>query len=1076
MFSVNINRVLIGIFVVLLAFSSCALSDGARRATGNVSLEPRELRCESLVNPQGLDAPKPRMSWKLVANDPTARGLAQSAYQILVASRAELLAADGGDLWDSGRVESNATNQIHYGGTELVSNGRCSWKVRVWDERGRLSAWSTPASWTMGLLVPSDWHAQWIGSSVPPVADPFLGARWIWSADVQTGGEAPVSTRWFSKTVAVQGNVLNRVHVRISADNSFQLFVNHRLVASGNDWRVPADVDIAGELHDGDNEVAIQVTNGGEGPNPAGLLAVVEQKSPNETEIRTPSDATWRVSPTLELPAADDPSAWSAAVEIIDPPEAWQTVRSVLSSPDPWLRKSFELEREPLRAVAYVASIGYHECYVDGERIGDAVLAPNISDLEKRARYVTYDLSGKLHRGRNALGLWLGSGWSSAKRFGIEQGPLATAQLELCFADGSIERIVTDASWKTKPSSITHGTPWAMWAFGGDRLDGGAELADWSRADFDDSAWPSARVLQSKVVISAEALEPNRIMQVLPAAKIEVLGPDAWRVDFGRNFTGWVELPLSGKPGSTVTVGVSEHIEDDASFNQSTQVVLPASGETRYRQRFNYTAGRWSTVRGSTPPTDSGLVRGLLIHNDYDTLGEFKCSNELLNRIHDTVVWTYRCLSLGGYTVDCPHRERMGYGGDAHASMKTALTHFGLEAFYSKWLEDWRDVQYDNGDLPYTAPTFEGGGGPAWSGIVIALPWELYVRYGNLEILTRMFPTMQRWLAFLETKAKDDGLQPYGHPNWGFLGDWVPPGRDQGGNRIDQRSTFYFNDCYWLASLEKVARIAELLGKSADAASYRARAGQIRRAINTKYFDAASCTFANGEQPYLAIALLDDVSPKELRPRLLENLEHEIRVTNQGHVNSGIHGTYFLLEALMRERRNDLIFELATKTDYPSWGNMLEHGATTMWEQWDGDNSLMHSSFLSIGAWFVEGLAGIRADPEHPGYEHFFVEPALVGDLTWAAASFRSIRGLIESHWSLEGGECLLEVSVPPNTTATIVVPTNDAKRVTESGAAVTRARGVIDSHPEVNALVCRVSSGQYSFRSPWRTGTGSAR
>jgi hypothetical protein len=426
-------------------------------------------------------------------------------------------------------------------------------------------------------------------------------------------------------------------------------------------------------------------------------------------------------------------------------------------------------------------------------------------------------------------------------------------------------------------------------------------------------------------------------------------------------------------------------------------------------------------------------------------------------------------LSLGGYVVDCPHRERMGYGGDAHATMMTALAHFGVEAFYRKWLEDWRDVQYANGDLPFTAPTYDGGGGPAWSGIVIALPWEHYVAYGDRRVLEANYPTMKRWLAFVEEHAVNDLLEPYGDKDWGFLGDWVPPGRDQGEHRVDARSTLFFNDCYWLASVEKAARIARVLGRDDEAASYRARAAKIRRAVQAEFYDAARGTYANGEQPYLALALLEELPPAELRPVIVAKLEREIRSTNSGHVNAGIHGTYFLLEALMRERRDDLIFEIASKTDYPSWGWMLANGATTLWEQWDGENSRLHSSFVSIGAWFVESLAGIRADPEHPGYEHFFVEPAIVGDLTFARASLRSVRGTIESAWRIAGGALTLEVTVPPSTTATIAVPSSDPTRVTESGNEIASSPGVLDARAERDRLSCRVASGRYAFRAPWK-------
>ena len=289
------------------------------------------------------------------------------------------------------------------------------------------------------------------------------------------------------------------------------------------------------------------------------------------------------------------------------------------------------------------------------------------------------------------------------------------------------------------------------------------------------------------------------------------------------------------------------------------------------------------------------------------------------NRLYEMSLWTFRSLSLGGYTVDCPHRERLGYGGDGHATMEIALTNFGMGAFYTKWLGDWRDVQRPDGDLPYTAPTYGGGGGPAWGGICVTLPWQIYLHYGDRRILQENYPTMQRWIAFLQTKSKDHLLQKWGGI-WDFLGDWVPPGKGQNpGERVDERSTWFFNNCYYYDSLTTIAKVAELLGKTEEAAAYRQEAEAVAQATHKEFYNAENHTYANGDQLYEAMPLLVGIVPESLQTAVMDRLEDEIVVKKNGHIDTGIHGTYYLIKSLLDRNRNDLVFLMANQVTYPGW-------------------------------------------------------------------------------------------------------------------------------------------------------------
>lgn len=723
---------------------------------------------------------------------------------------------------------------------------------------------------------------------------------------------------------------------------------------------------------------------------------------------------------------------------------------------DPWLRKSFVLADRPADALAYVASLGYHELYVNGTKVDDSVLSPSTSELSRRARYTTYDLAPYLTPGTNTVAFWLGSGWARFPVFAITNKPLVWAEVDFKQPGGETTTLATDGSWKIHPSSSTLVGDWRQGQYGGEHVYAGKTNPDWNTVGFDDSTWTAATVYDPRLKLSAEKIEPNRKMTTLEPVAIDEIKPGIYRVDMGRNFAGWTEMALAGEPGATVELSFSEHENGENKFRIHSACTLDDQGKGTFQNRFNYSAGRWITITGTTRKPALADIKGYQIRNAYQRVGTFKCSNPLLNQIFDTTLWTYESLSLGGYVVDCPHRERLGYGGDAHATMETALGSYGMGAFFTKWMEDWRDVQKPDGDLPYTAPTHVGGGGPAWSGICVTLPWATYERYADLRILEENYPTMQRWIAFLDTNATNDVLVKWGGV-WDFLGDWVPPGKDQRKNRVDEYDTLFFNNCYYLYNVELVAGIAELLGRPAEAEAYLKRADAIRAAVHAKFFNPADNTYASGDQLYLALPLLVGVTPPELRPAVMKALEDKIMVAKNGHLDTGIHGTYFLLKLLTQMGRNDLVFAMASKTDYPGWGYMLANGATTIWEQWDGKGSLLHSSFLCIGAWFIEGVAGIRLDNSQPGYKHFIIKPGIVGDLTWAHGEMDSIHGKIVSDWKIEDGRLSMDITVPPNTSATIHVPAKQAADVTES-------TGVDIQRMENDCAVFEVDSGRYRF------------
>jgi alpha-L-rhamnosidase len=759
-------------------------------------------------------------------------------------------------------------------------------------------------------------------------------------------------------------------------------------------------------------------------------------------------------------------------------------VREGTPLPFPWLRKTFTLDQKPARATAYVNTLGYYELYVNGRKVDDYVLSPAVTDYSRRTWYVTHDITDYLVKGDNCIALWLGRGWYVRGHPGVVyDGPLARAQMDITLPDGNAVKLGTDATWRAKASPITSvGKGTAFGDYGGEHYDARLEVSDWNGAKLDDSGWEASALFDPpRVTTAAQMVEPNRILETLKPVKIEQTPAGGWLIDMGKNYTGWLDLQLPADTAAGKSLKI-EYADDPpangryVTFNQRDEYVTRAGAGQTVRSRFNYHAFRWAHVTGLDRAPSAAEVKGSFMRISYGRASDFESSNDLLNRIYRLVTWTYECLTLNGYVVDCPTRERLGYGGDAGTSIETALFNFDAGGLYNRWAANWRDAQDpQSGDLPYTAPNYpdQGGGGPMWSGFVVTMPWQVYLTYGDRRILETNYPMMQKWLAFAESKTKDHILEPYVSigirmPEWNYLGDWVTPRRGPNGDLArDPVSARFINNCHYLYTLQLAARIAAILGKPRDASTYSQRAATLSLTLHQRYFVPAANSYATGEQPYLAFPLLIGVVPPDLRQAVSKNLEQTIMVKNAGHFDSGMHGTYFLLKELMEEGRNDLIFQMATKTDFPSWGNMLEKGATTSWESWSGQSHI-HDTLISIGSWFIQGIGGIRIDENAPGFSHFFIKPAPVGDLTFARAQFRSIHGMIVSNWRIADGQLRMEVTVPAGTTATLLIPTSDAASVTEGGRPTARAAGVKTAAAEGGRAAFLLSSGSYRFEAKY--------
>ena len=817
--------------------------------------------------------------------------------------------------------------------------------------------------------------------------------------------------------------------------------------------------------------------------------------------------ANWVMGP---MDNDDWTASWVGSSEIFEP-------KKDLFEPNmanPWIRNTYELPAIPDSAFLYVASVGYHEVYINGVKVGDEVLVPNVSNLKiGHTRYKTYDIVPYLKKGKNAIVFWLGIGWAGFPEFNVPERPrtpMVMAQADITFDKncktnavilinengrsvmnetyigtgdervpvkpaigtfgGTVQvynkmRWVTDETWKTHPSPNYTLGGWIWHRFGGDLYDATKELPDWCSPALDDSNWEKVTIYEPKMKVTAEKLAGSVLLEpAITPVRVETLSDGVVKVDMGQNFAGWTEIKLRAKPGTKINMTWSEREEARQSFGLCSAYIMGPEGKGTFRHHFNYGSGRWIYITGLdyTPLPDD--IKGHVVMNNLPKIGSFSCDNPVLSDIYEMACRTLESLTLGGYTVDCPQRERLGYGGDGNATINFTMGNYDSAAFYTKWAEDWRSIQTPDGRLLHTAPTYIGGGGPSWSGFIICLPWEVYLQYGDKRILSQTYPNMKKWLEFLEANSKDNLIVPWGE-FWDKLGDWLPPGTTGGGT---PEENMCMNDCYWVYNLNLAADIASILGFEEDAQKYRQRSQEVRNAVNAKWYNPEKGTYGSGRQAYQAMAILANVPADEKALKATwAHLENDLKTRK--HIDAGITGGAFLFRVLMNAGRQDLIYPMVDRKAYPSWGDMIyNRGATTFYENWDDSpgHSHLHSSYLYVGNWFIEGLGGISSFDTPIHTADFLIAPPYLPELRLSEvkSSYDSLRGKVISNWEIDKDRKTMtsEVTIPPNCRALMRFPVA-LDKVTESGKTLSRAKGI--SFPGMNPNEVYLQSGSYKFK-----------
>jgi alpha-L-rhamnosidase len=1058
-------------------------------------ISPANLQCEAKSNPIGLSETSPRLGWQDVATVSGARGQYQAAYQIQVASSLLLLTNNQGDLWDTGQAATNQTAQIPYGGSTLASDEVCYWHVRVWDQNGQPSAWSSPAFWSMGMLTTGGWTAQWIGRDDAPAygATTFTQANWIWYPEGNPSVSAPVATRWFRKVFTVPAGVsVTQATATMTADNSFTLYVNGQAVLSGTSWSQTYQTDISSLLVAGTNVLAVAAVNSGTSPNPAGLIGAFDLKFSNGQTNSLQTDASWISANQLF-------SNWNQANFV---PLGWAVADAMGAyGISPWgsfvgstktylaatqVRKDFNLSQQPSRAVLYVTGQGVVEPHLNGAKVGNDYFIPGNTDYAIRLYYKSYDVTSLLRQGSNTLGAMLGDGWyrgnihSSA---GDLQNCYGTklrllAELHLFYPAGTNQVIVSDPSWQAGFGPILKSDEYS-----GEVYDARQEQAGWDSPGFTNAAWASVTTgAEHAPLLQAYPEEPVQSNQTLVPISITQPQPGAYVFNFGQNLTGWAGLQVSNQPaGSQITLNFGECVNADGTvyqgnlqiaatspMQQDTYICKGGAVET-WQPRFTFHGFQFVEVQGLAHAPTTNTVTAVVVHTALPEVGSFQCSNPLINQINSNMLWSLRDNFLDG-PMGCPQRDERQFWCDGGVEGgRTAMFDMQAESFYSKWEQDIADsaARVTIADCAQLAPVIVSGAGDShfssgWQDAVVFVPYWVYRTYGDTRLAQRFYTNMVAHLNY------------YANHSSGFIG---PVGQYGDWEAVDTSTSFQLiSTAFYARSASMMSEMAQALGKPSDAAAYGQLFTNICSAFQSN-FVAGDGTVGSGSQACYAFALdFNLLTPSQC---LLASNKLALAISVQGgHPSTGFEGTRPLLPALTSIGRSDLAYQMLEKTDYPSWGYWISLGATTMWEAWNAVTSgsvtngsaptlsLNHYNLGSCAEWFYRGILGI--DQLQPGFKKILISPQIGGGLTSAQGVYNSIQGPIASAWQLTNNMLTLNVTIPANTTAEIHVPTTNAAAITENGVLAINSPGVTYAGASNNAAIYTVGSGSYAFTSPF--------
>lgn len=748
----------------------------------------------------------------------------------------------------------------------------------------------------------------------------------------------------------------------------------------------------------------------------------------------------------------------------------------------PLLRKSFVARKPVKKATLFIAGLGHFEASLNGQKIGDHFLNAGWTKYDQQALYVPFDVTRRIKKGENALGVMLGNGFyyippvsGRYRKLKVAFGyPKMICRLAIEYRDGTGEEIVSDASWKTTPGPITFSS-----IFGGEDYNALLEKKGWDQPGYNDASWRNVLQVDGPPQLNAQVAAPLKVMQTFSPQKKKRMGKGSWVFDLGQNASGIPAIRVQGKRGDTVRIYPAELLKEDGAVTQKysggphyLQYILKGERVEEWQPRFTYYGFRYLQVEGAVPKgeeNENGLpalleITGLHIRNSAQTAGSFHCSNELFNRTFSLVNWAIRSNMVSVFT-DCPHREKLGWLEQAHLMGNAVQYNYAVANLYKKQLQDMRYSQTDSGLIPEIAPEyvkFEWGGdmfrdSPEWGSNAIIIPWYLYQWYGNKDVLAQNYDVMQRYAAYLKSKAKA-GILSQGLGDWYDLGP-KPPGVSQLTPMGVTGTAMYYYD------LNILSKIARLLGKPLDATAYEQEAKMIKKAFNDRFFNLETKQYATGSQTANAMAVYMNLVEPQYKQAVIDNIIADIRSRNNS-LTAGDIGFRYLLTVLHEAGRDDVIYDMNSRSDVPGYGYQLANGATALTESWAArpTNSNNHFMLGHIMEWFYRGLAGFGQTENSVAYKEIVIHPRVVGDVTTAVATYESAYGMIKTDWKKEGDRFTLQVTVPVNTTAAVYLPTGNANHIREGSKPINGDRNIIILGNEKGATKLKIGSGSYRF------------
>ena len=819
--------------------------------------------------------------------------------------------------------------------------------------------------------------------------------------------------------------------------------------------------------------------------------------------LESRGDFFWKVMVTTNRGSSkwSEPASWSMGLlNVADWQAQWTGLDKsfkgdVLDQPNSrlaarYFRKEFDATQKPVKATVYVSGLGFYKLYINGKTIGEQEFAPTPTDYSKVVKYNTFDVTNELVQGKNVVATTLGNGrffsmrppgaahlqTPGVRHFGF---PKMILQLELTYADGSKQIIVSDDSWKVTADGPIRSNS----EYDGEEYDATMEMPGWNKVGFDDSKWLQAELVQTPGgTLEAQTNRNIKVMETIHPVAITQPKPGMYILDMGQNMVGWVSMKVKGKAGDKVKLRFAEVLKDDGTLYLANirgalvtdLYTLKGADSEFFEPVFTYHGFRFVEITGYPGTPDIADFEGKVLYDEMAVTGQFETSNETLNQIYKNAYWGIRG-NYRGMPTDCPQRdERMGWLGDRAVGSQGESFIFDNDNLYAKWLDDIAQSQREDGSIPDVAPNYWSiySDNMTWPGAFIIIANMLYEQYGNKEPIVKHYDSMKKWMTYMREKYMKDNIMTKD-----TYGDWcMPPESPELIHSQDPTrktdaavlgTTFYYRMLFLLE------RFANLLDKPADAKAFADEAVVVKNAYNEKYFNTETAQYSNNTVTANLLSLCYGMVPDGYADKVFQNIVNKTEKEFDGHVSTGLVGIQWLMRGLSDHGRADLAFRIATNRDYPSWGYMIENGATTIWELWNGNtadpsmNSLNHVMLLGdLIVWFYEYLAGIQNAPDSIAFEKIVMRPYPVEGLNYVKASYHSMHGLIKSAWQKTDNAFQWDITVPANTTATVYIPATDKSKVTEGGQKASSAKGVKFLRMEGEYAVYQVGSGSYSFMS----------